>query len=357
MLYFYLINSVVIDANSIISFFTNLGTNLWRILFFILIAFIIIYFNYGDKIERLLASILKLFSWTGIFTKKLITTHDLQGKLNCAINELKKDRLDLPEKKIKIKWVKNLNRESFIKNGKMIVKLSYSKSTNDNYVRLSMGYIKSAIVPHVRNYMTKDLSDSLDFYYTKKIITLQENKLTLDYYIKSYLSKRLDENNEIQECYSKIEEIDLSGILSRIYLNEIKKIPSKYYPNRLYDPKLVNCVKELLEFIYTIASRKKSVDVPLHHICSEFNINIALIAKQETKSQGYRIYKNIIKNILKSNPDSLYFLSKDTNIKFAKSVVERAKKEFNLSKEFSDEYIITEEGKKRKCFCTLLKKT
>ncbi|MCK4297433.1 MAG: hypothetical protein KAW56_00325 [Candidatus Marinimicrobia bacterium] len=328
--------------------------DLWRSLLIFLVILIIVYLKYGDSLERLFSIFGKLLSFTGKGAKRFYTTHDLQSKLNVASKKLEKELVELPQKKIKIKWVKDIDRKSFIKNNKMVIKLNYDKNVNDNFIRLSLCYTKNSIVPQVRPYMNEDLSDSLDYYYTKKIINFEERKDTLDYYIRYYLVNRIGKSDNSKEYFKKIENIDKVGNLSRIYLKEIISIPRKYFPDRIQDKALIEEMVKLLGFLYEISTKETDMDVPLEYYSSEFKINVILIARSSTKEKGMWPYIKRISGILKKDPKSIYFLAKGANIRFAKDIVNYAIHKFDLSKIYEDTFSLLNRSN-AKAFCVLLK--
>ncbi len=331
--------------------------NPWRTAFIVLIFFIIIFFKYGANIEKLLAHIAKAFAWTGISVKRFVTTHDLQSRFSLAIEKLKNEHLDLPEEKIKIKWIKSTNRETFLKNKKAIIKLNYDKNVNDNFVRLSIGYIKGSIVPHTRDYMRKTLSDAINYYYTKKLILLEENSETLDHFIAHYLRNRIQENEELLDYFNRIEDIDYSGNFSRIFLKEVKTISQKYYPKKLFDPSISLEIDNLLDYIHGISIKNSDIDVELGHYTNEFNLHIILVAKPSTKNVGYIAYTKRVGIVLRNGCSNIYFLSRGrNNLKFANEVIALSKNKYNLELVFKSTFYVKRDNTKVATMCALLKK-
>ena len=126
---------------------------------------------------------------------------------------------------------------------------------------------------------------------------------------------------DTKDLIENLSIIDNNGMLFTILLNEYVKAARKVYPNQP-DPCLVAESKELLQFLYTIATKGQGEAVPLAFNREYFKIAVPL-AKSDTTHINYNI-SEMFKN-LNSGIDTIYVFGLGRKAHIAKEIAEVAR--------------------------------
>lgn len=248
-----------------------------------------------EKFEKLSAMIWGLFS--NIFHKAELKhiSNDLQSDINTSIKQLNNEagELILPFG-LNIKWTKSITPEAFIDKDDIIVRMDYHKNKQRNLVVASMNYVSKGLIPYSRPYIGSDIAHSVDLVLAKKM--LKNHKDAISYFIREIIDQ---EPEEIINLYNKLDELDEKGLLTRIFLTELRQIGIRFFPKVKRDHKIISEIKGFINFLIEIATKKTGEDVPLTFRGEVICLGIILVANIHLyKSKGVESYrKRIIKYV------------------------------------------------------------
>ena len=119
-------------------------------------AFVVLF---PEKIEKWIALFWKIAQGINglkkIAQKKYIK-HDIQGRTNDFTKEARKLVPDLREEKLSLEWAEaGTQRESFINEGKVVVRLDSSDLEDHNFVHAAYLYISAAFLYKARRYLSE----------------------------------------------------------------------------------------------------------------------------------------------------------------------------------------------------------
>ena len=313
----------------------------WALLLILLVGL----FYWADKILLIISNIQRFFAGFSTSFSKQSIQNELKGRVLKASKIMHKEIDSVLPYDVKIEWVKNQSRESFIKNNNVIVCMDHKRTKDENVVYALNEYVANGLLPKARTYIDRYVLKSSQLVMTRKLLLLTYKK-GLDYYLEHVLGKSLKEDPEIEELVGQLISLDEGGLFVQILLREILNQSKLVYgraPNDLFKIE----VKDLIQFLYGIAIRGAGEDSKLNYCTSYFKIAIILVANSITYNRfGDQAYIWRFDENLRKGVESVYLLARGTKKKaIAKQVAEELKnnrisikntKEFNYLGRYKD---------------------
>lgn len=280
-------------------------------------------------------SLFTIFKWA---RKEVISRSFEQdiSKVSSGINkEIGRDILpDNP----KIKWVKNQTRESFLKNGKVVVKLDYHDDRNRSFALATASYVNKGLLPFARKYIPNDLIDSFGLLVTRRIIT-DKNKEALDFFTTEILKDVFVEQPQVKEMYDELSEIDNNAMFMQILLPELWRMGEALFPHNVNLTNVGVEIEKLITFLHTIATKGYDEDAPLSLDGKLFKSRIIIVGKRNIlDSRGVRPYINRIEQGIRLGYKTIYLLGYDEKEKNLQVLID----EFRSNEKVSE--IVTRKG-------------
>ena len=273
---------------------------------FALIIYFIIRFH-GDLI-RFGSKILAALSFFGIWFKKGSIKYDIEGIINSFSSAFNRQAKELMVPNFQLEFVKPKDVDAFVSEdgSKLILRMDFSRNNHKNVANATYNYVKSGLLSNSKRYIDNKISKSIDLNVARTILLRSRNKDALAYFDNSYLIPEQDDSRKFEELYNQIEEINKSGLLTRILLREYKDFGDKLYvsPPKEEHYKESN---EFLRFVYEISIREKSDWTNLGYEGRNIKVAVILVSKTETyKLYGLSPYLNRIFRLAASGISSFY---------------------------------------------------
>jgi small subunit ribosomal protein S1 len=267
-----------------------------------------------------------LVGWVWYFLSKIVFSSlrrkaiglGVEARCTSAIKNFSKETpgFSLPE--MQIRWVTEENVGIILQDGKAIVKLNYSYNDPKNVVAATSQYVKSALLSRTKPYLDISLKGALDFSIIKKIL-LSIRRFQNDYFT-LYLTENPILDPAVRQKCAILEEIDDSGLLTRIVLKELDSFGSKI-AGRLPAPEYNEEAHRFIDFIYRIANREYDEQTDLLFEDRFINVAIVLVAKTDTfEKHGVAPYLRRIKLALAKGVEDFYLLARNEKVDILKQV-------------------------------------
>lgn len=329
----------------------------WSITGLLILILIYVIFN-PEKTEKLLSWVLKFFRNVSHRFECAHVAKYIESRINHFSKKLNSETKGslLAPYKLKIEWVTEANREAFLRNGELIVKMGYHENQDRNFVTATLVYISKGVIPHARSYIDKKISRGIDFTLTKKIIIEEKVGKAIDYFIEDVLNPVIQEEPEIRQYCSILEDINESGLLEVILLREFHEMGKKLYP-KIPREEFHQETKDFLKFIYKIATKEKGVDIDLNFQGQYIHAAVVLVARPGVfETYGARPYLDCINKCLKKKIETIYICGLGKNVDDAKYVCKRASNINEIEKVTQTIYDITPlKGRKVKAIAAMFK--
>jgi len=291
-----------------------------------------------EKGDNFISFLSKWFSKLSKTAEKTATARWVQGKVNSFINSINSEVEGLLPYALKIKWMsENINKRSFIKNGKVVVMLKYHKNQDENLARATLFYIKEAVIPEARSHIYFKLGEAIDLMMTKKALySFAESRSSFNYFLNEILRPKTKTDPEIKEFCSVIDRLEERGLFTRVLLRELKELGYKR-AGITETGETVYETSEFTKFLKEIAQKEQGQDVPLTFNKTYIKIAIILVARPETESLGAERFIKRIQEKIKQRVNVIYIFARGRNIKLAKEIFKKCSEMPELSQIHEEE--------------------
>jgi len=274
-----------------------------------------------EKGDNLISFLSKWFSKLSKTAEKTATARWVQGKVNSFINSINSEVENLLPYTLKIKWMsENIDKRSFIKNGKVVVMLKYHKNQDENLALATLFYIKEAVIPEARPHIHFKLGEAIDLMMTKKALySFAESRSSFNYFLNEILRPKTETDLEIKEFCSVIDKLEERGLFTRVLLRELKELGYKR-AGITEAGETVYETSEFTKFLNEIAQKEQGQDVPLTFNKTYIKIAIILVARPETEIWGTEPFIKRIQEKIKQRINVIYIFARGKNIELARKI-------------------------------------
>lgn len=320
----------------------------------VLVGVIIYLLTHPEKAEKWGSILYRLFATISHKAEQAHIALDIQACADDFSKRINREIKDLMPYGLKIDWVKGaISPESFIKEGRVIIRLSYHTNEDENVINVVREYISKNLITNARPHISEKVSASIDFITTKKLL-IQERKSALNRFYKEILDPERERDSDVKKYCDAIERIDEHGWFTRIFLRELKDLGEKMH---LKNPQ--EEVKEesgnFLNFLGEIATKEPGEDVNTTFEGDKIQTGIVFVAKLTTESLGP--HKKWIDTLIEKEFDTFYLCARGGNIELVKILMKdlesngRVRRVTEGEGEYRLPYVYKGERKKAICVC------
>ena len=331
-------------------------------------AIILIHFLFHpEKIEKWVALIAKLFSFTSKKVEKIHISKDIQSKLNIYRKGVNKESEGLVPFKANVKFINPMSfGEDRVEHheDKVIIIMKNRKNQDENFVKASLFCVENTLIPNARRYVDPQLMKSIDLQFVKNLIA-DVDKAKLNYYIDNHLSIQLENNNELVENINILDLLSETGVFTRIFLKVLRDYGLQHFPH----PSIPEHYEEpriFFEKIKEFANRKSGEDVNPTLEGKHIKISIIMIGRPtkvftETGDVNVSPYMKWIFSCEDKGINSIFLLARDRTIIAAKHItylLDLMPDRFEMvansvySVKIKNKYSLKDRDKKSKVICT-----
>lgn len=312
-----------------------------------------------DRYKQLRSLICGIAAIFGFFKRQAVSSNIEAIISRCA--ELLNRELGegvLP-KEVKVQWVgQNQDRDSFIKGGKIVVKMSYTGNSSQNLINVCMAYLNEVFIPQTRPYIDTSLVKTSELMIAKKFLSKKSSQ-ALNLFVQDVLNPILETDEQLRSDSEKLEILDAKGMFAQLFLPEIIDIGNYLYPTPT-TPELRKQTRDLLEFLVAIATKDQGEEVPLEYSSPWFNVVLVLPGKKETiETRGLTPYIDYITESINNRFSRIYVMGIGKKINIVEDVVKCVSKDprvINVSKRDTEVVVHAQDGlRKLRGVCYQLK--
>lgn len=305
-----------------------------------------------EKAEKWVSLFLKLFAYGSERAERNYMATNIQATIAEKRKKLGMGR-DVLAYGVQVKWTNKDSAEVDLRDNKVIAMMRPFRSQAKNFASVVSLYVPRALLPRSRRYVDKKLMTSIDYIISKTI--LEDNPIAMQYFIHRQVQEYSEETKKMIEMVALIHDI---GRLTRLLIPELQDLSGLYplEPNPEVYEETVKLAKEIHRFETIV---KPTEDEAGAGIFSGQYIKMAIIPVGKAEKlfvSGIQTHLNFISERVNEGILHFYIVSSGASNSFAKSLAERACKDFNLTPIFSEEYKGRFRGEKRKLFCALCSK-
>ena len=294
----------------------------------LLAAFVIFYLVYPEKLQIISSHIYAALGFLGTYWQKRSVTQDIEGRFAVLARKMNFEVPGLMLERIGIEWVKptDIEAESFVKQGRVIMRMRYYKDNGRNLANAVHTVIQKHNLTEVKAYVDDSLRRSIDLAITKRCLELSKSQEALKCFISEVLSSELRDDAEIQINYAKIEAIDELGFFTRIMLVEFLKMAAELYPARVGVPEILKETSDFVDYLHQFPTRAPGQNVDLDFKGNYLKVGIGIVAKRwKLEQHGYEPYLRKIEEKLTGHCNVIYLTAMNGLRGDARAVAQAAK--------------------------------
>lgn len=324
----------------------------WGIIIFLLFV-IFVLFKYPEKVDDWVSLISKWFSHISTHAERSTVKRGIQSKINYFSKDIEKECKTSQIPRINIEWIRGgIDRDTFFRNGEVIVRLDYHTNQDKNLMIATLCYIPHAVIPKARRFLHKKVSRSIDLTVASKFFEKEGLQVARNYFYSEVLKEEISDEKLIK-FLEIMEKIDQRGLFTRLLLREFGRLGVRSYPRIMVD-EIKEETREFVEFLHQLSVKDRNIDVNLHFKRDTLRISILLVARPRIIARtGVEPYIKKAKQYLKGRNVVLYIFGSGKNVDNIKLVKTYLKNNWSHSYDISsEEYETTfKDGRHAKTMC------
>ena len=293
----------------------------------LLVVVLLFLFKNPDKFEHWMAIFYRiLYGASSSFPRirgkvdRYAVASSIQDSVNGICEEINKETPNSLPHALKIEWIQSESPESFIKSGKVVVRLKHYVNQDRNIVDATLLYLKRDLLPQARNYLDTTLRKSCESKVAAQVFAARHDTGAYDYFIENELNPAINRDADFKRDLQMLENLDYVGFFTRIFLTEVKQAGEKLL-GTMPTPAIQQELRDFAKFLQTIANKGEKEEVPLSFKGVKVRVVVVLVAKKETiQSYGTAPYINRISRSVREGYESIYIGGWGED--FAKRIIE-----------------------------------
>jgi len=296
----------------------------------LLLAMLIYLYKHPEEFDAWLAKIDKflLKFWSG--REKQFIQRDIRSRINRASKKINKEAEGLITKGVEVVWVNQENIESFLRKGKVIVRMQHYENHDKNVVNAASHYVTKGVLHTAKIYLSDKMQTALNLALTKKILCEEQDSGTsTDYFFANVLRPTLDADADLNKTFEVIEKMERKGLFTRILLREIRLMGKKLYPNTPTNREFQE-TKNFFDFLEPFADLNSGDFIrDWEFVRDDIKMGILFVAQRgKLEYAGYEPYiKRINEKITRGAQNIYLFGRKQNNVKAVKEIAKRVRAE------------------------------
>jgi len=259
--------------------------------------------------------------------------HDIQGRVNEFTRRLAREVPTFRPLGIKVEWISaSTTKQSFIDDGKVVVRLKREDNNNYNFVQASMLFISQSLLLKAKRYISQSQKEAADLFTGMKLFESEKGEV-VDVFISDWLFPKIgDSESKVAGYFRRYELIDRSGLFFPVYLQELNFLGEKVFGKRR-DDLIIREVDDLIDFLENYAKRVIGQDIELRFEKPHCRFAIMIVGKGfKVKVQGsIDPYVNFIKGkLVSAEIETLYIMGPAENERFIRQICQHCDQSFRV---------------------------
>jgi len=324
----------------------------------ILIGLLIYFLKNPEKVEYWSVLFKKLFAWVSKESEKSYIAQDLETEISTFVRDFENTIPDIALPRVKIEWIESIERNKFLSQDQVIIRLHDRHNMVDNRVYATLAYVSEGIAANGRPYVPDNYNKAINYYLTRKILAVNSRMTEIQHLENTYVAPEFEKDETIKRKYELFGKFDDRGYLNSIVIREIGIAGSELQPK---PPEQVHFQRfeRFIDFLTALINKGKHQLVDLDFSEWPYQLHFVLVAEgKKLQKSGITPYVAAIDYQL-GNPDTkrIYIIGWGRNtwaIKELRNLFKAHSKV--LTHSISQIEIKFDEGKKTDCQILFLQK-
>jgi len=293
----------------------------------LLVVLLILILTNLERVEKVAARVLDLFSWAGASWRRRAVKADIQTNINWFGRSVDKEVQGLMPYNMELKFVTEMDRAELLRKQNMVlVRIKDRRHDDKNLVHAMLTFCPVGLLPEARPYLDSSLSSAVDYIMTRKLLGAVRRQSALSYLYKEIMQPEIAENPDLDKLSGVLDRLDDQGLLTRVVLRELGEMGVKVegrYPTEAHREE----TKRLVEYMDVVAKRAPQEEIDTQFQGNYISMGFVFIGTGEKVSEhGSAPYINAIRWKKEAGIGKAYIAARDHFIDTAERVAYLAKK-------------------------------
>lgn len=272
---------------------------------------------------------LSFFSFLFKGAHKKYLKHDLQGRVNGFVKSVKKSLPDLGEEKLSVEWVEpETDRESFIADGKVVLRLRRNDPQDYNFAHGAYYYVSGMLLRKTKRYISPNQKAAIDFFVCIRLFEKEKPAVTsyfLDQYVHPYTHKR----QRARELLEQFQRLDQSGYFFPVFIQELQYLGDKVF-GKFKKASVEADVTKFTNFLEKLTKRQVgSEETDLNFEGNYCRLAVMIVGRRMTVAKGsFDPYIKYINKLHRDGIETIYMVAPDYNKPFCEGLCKDIDKQF-----------------------------
>lgn len=270
-----------------------------------------------EKIETWSALLWKWLSKLGgafRFAHKRYVKHDLQGRVNSFVKDLRKQVPGLAQTKLRIDWVDpSIERKTFIAADQLVLRLRRDDPADHNFIHGAYLFVSDMLLKKAKRYISPSQSEALDLFVCGKLLEAEKPSV-VTVFLDEYLHPRTADRKAKAAVYiDDFGIIDKAGLFFPVFVEELSFLGDRVFGRRR-DDRIISEVDSLIRFLRPIATRQIGDEGDLDHDGQYCRFALVIVGKPSKLLTSVEPYVSYIrKRLIPQNIETIYILGRLEN--------------------------------------------
>lgn len=272
-----------------------------------------------------ISKVQSLFLWMGTGIKRRQIENFLNANIIKINKSVTKEIEDVLPYDLKIQWVKESDREAFIKDNSVIVCIDNKRNKTHTVVHAVNDYVHNGLLAKERCCIDSKVYKSSCLVMTRKLL-MESYEDGISYFFENILQTEMDQDLQIKSPINKLINLDDNGMFIQIFLREMKE-KSGMVLGMVDTQAFTDETNKFIDFLYEVATRAVGdYSTELNFNGVYYKIGIVLVASADTYIKyGERKYIDRLHQHVLEGRESVYLCARHKKIRIAKKVLEMIK--------------------------------
>ena len=210
--------------------------------------------------------------------------------------------------KLVIKWVTTPSDPVFLEEGKLILCLQETPDQTRNTLSATRVALPQLVCPTVRQHMHDAVETAMDLVLLRRLAE-GLGRHARPIFQRYFYSPEVAGNSEVEALFGELVELDEYGVFVAIFLEELTLLGDTIY-SRGDTTDQSDQIRELLNFLLTLARRRVGEEVELSLLERDIRIGVVLCAKRKKAlERGIQPYIVAAKHHIRNGCDTIYLVA------------------------------------------------
>ncbi len=271
----------------------------------VILVFVII--NNAENIMILKGALCQFFAWISPQIDKKALSSKVRGSILKSKSQMDGLEKEILPPDIKVEWVTEQNVSSFLSEDCVIVRIKKKENPQENFILATAAFVNAGLLYNHKRYLDKNVINASKLTMIRKIVQ-NTGKTALTFFEEEYLPQCITQDEDINEMFARLKALDRNGMFVNILLKELLKASDCLFGEEP-DPCLIAESRELVSFLYDIATREQNDDTNLQLKNNYFKIAVILAGKNKVLNKtGTKPYLKQIRKAANEGYETIYLL-------------------------------------------------